>query len=380
MPSKITTEIAIAKFREVHGDRYDYSRVRYTKAKDPVLIVCLEHGEFWQTPSHHQNGTGCPLCGRRAVEAAKRLTTKTFIAKAAAKHGDRYDYSHVVYKGNKPKVKIVCPEHGSWMQTPSNHLTGFGCPKCGRRRTEASRRLGDTDFFARCTAVHFGAYIYPPQTYAGPDTKIRAICETHGEFRIAARNHLWVGRGCPKCGRANGGLRKRKFTFASFVEAARGIHGDRYEYDSTGYTLYTEPMQIGCGKHGWFSQRGHKHLAGQGCPTCARQETRGRWSTKTLPRESRDKPCSLYYLRLESPDELFYKIGITSDITRRVIQLERYSPYAATVVSLVEGTLFSSMKMEEELHAEFSANAYLPEWQFPGYTECFDSDVLAVDD
>ena len=59
-----------------------------------------------------------------------KLTTKEFIVKAKAVHGDRYDYSKVVYVNSKTKVCIICKEHGEFMQPPSMHLSGHGCARC----------------------------------------------------------------------------------------------------------------------------------------------------------------------------------------------------------------------------------------------------------
>ena len=61
----------------------------------------------------------------------KRLTTELFIEKAKKVHGEKYDYSHVNYINTLTKVKIICPEHGEFVQTPNNHLQGRGCRKCG---------------------------------------------------------------------------------------------------------------------------------------------------------------------------------------------------------------------------------------------------------
>ena len=61
-----------------------------------------------------------------------KLTTKGFIAKAKAVHGDRYDYSKVKYVNNKTKVIIICPLHGEFSQVPINHLRGNECPKCSK--------------------------------------------------------------------------------------------------------------------------------------------------------------------------------------------------------------------------------------------------------
>jgi hypothetical protein len=52
----------IQKAAEVHGDRYDYSRFIYVKSNVKGKIVCKVHGEFWQVPSSHLQGSGCPKC------------------------------------------------------------------------------------------------------------------------------------------------------------------------------------------------------------------------------------------------------------------------------------------------------------------------------
>ena len=52
----------IEDFKEVHGDKYDYSKVEYINNITKVIITCSEHGEFKQSPSAHKQGAGCPTC------------------------------------------------------------------------------------------------------------------------------------------------------------------------------------------------------------------------------------------------------------------------------------------------------------------------------
>ena len=60
---RLTTEEFIQKAKEIHGNKYDYSKVKYVNNKTKVCIVCSEHGEFWQRPdSHLYMKTGCPKC------------------------------------------------------------------------------------------------------------------------------------------------------------------------------------------------------------------------------------------------------------------------------------------------------------------------------
>lgn len=64
MPKRLTTEQFVAKAREIHGDKYDYSKVVYVNAKTKVCVTCKEHGDFWITPDHLTRGKGCNLCYR----------------------------------------------------------------------------------------------------------------------------------------------------------------------------------------------------------------------------------------------------------------------------------------------------------------------------
>ena len=58
------------------------------------------------------------------------MDTNLFIIKANIKHHNKYNYSKVKYVDSKTKVEIICPEHGSFLQSPNNHLSGNGCPLC----------------------------------------------------------------------------------------------------------------------------------------------------------------------------------------------------------------------------------------------------------
>lgn len=63
-----STETFIKKAKEVHGDKYDYSKTKYVGAKNDLIIICPKHGEFKQKPNNHLNGTGCPYCNNSKLE------------------------------------------------------------------------------------------------------------------------------------------------------------------------------------------------------------------------------------------------------------------------------------------------------------------------
>jgi len=127
---RLTTEQFIKKARAVHGDKYDYSLVDYKNAKIKVKIICHEHGVFEQRPGSHLSGNGCPKCSVINSKEKQRYTVDQFIEKAKTVHGDRYNYKFVDYKNNHIKVMIVCPVHGIFEQIPNGHLQGQGCSKC----------------------------------------------------------------------------------------------------------------------------------------------------------------------------------------------------------------------------------------------------------
>ena len=122
----------IKKAKEVHGDKYDYSKVEYHNNRTKVCIVCPEHGEFWQTPEKHTvRKQGCPYCSGNA-----KKTTEQFIKESKEVHGDKYDYSKVEYQGTHKHVTIICKKHGEFSQIAKEHISGQGCPKCKQSKIE----------------------------------------------------------------------------------------------------------------------------------------------------------------------------------------------------------------------------------------------------
>lgn len=129
--NKLTTEGFISKAKEIHKNKYDYSKTIYKDNRSKVCIICPEHGEFKLKPNEHLNGVGCPEC-------AKEPTTEDFIKAARKIHGDKYDYSLVDYKKPFINVTIICPKHGEFKQRPSVHLSGRGCARCTEEKLKRS--------------------------------------------------------------------------------------------------------------------------------------------------------------------------------------------------------------------------------------------------
>jgi very-short-patch-repair endonuclease len=120
-------DIFIEKASKIHGEKYDYSKVKYKSNKIPIKIGCNICNDVYEDiPLHHLEGRGCKKCHIH-------LSTKTnedFIRDANNIHGSKYDYSLVNYTGVFVKIKIICKKHGEFLQTPNHHLNGRGCPNC----------------------------------------------------------------------------------------------------------------------------------------------------------------------------------------------------------------------------------------------------------
>lgn len=192
--TKYTTEEFVNLAKDKHGEKYDYSKVNYVNAKTPVCVICKEHGEFWQLPTSHLGGCGCPACANHP-----QITTETFIERANKKHNGKYDYSRVVYKNMHTKVCIICPAHGEFWQEPNSHLRSTGCPLCAvGKRWDIRGRITSEDFTKRAKEIHGDKYNYSLVNYTGNHVPVEIICPEHGVFRQMPSKHL-IGQGCPHC-------------------------------------------------------------------------------------------------------------------------------------------------------------------------------------
>ena len=254
----ITRESFILRAKKIHNNRYDYSKVNFIKASEPVCIICPIHGEFFQKPNNFLRGSECLKC-----YGTPKLTTSEFIEKAKQVHGNKYNYSKVAYNGNKSKVKIICPIHGEFLQSAASHLKGAGCPACS-----GLEKITKEVFLKKSKLNHITVYDYSKVDFNNSNEKVCIICPIHGEFWQTANYHMYGGN-CPKC---TGGVRLSK---EDFIKKAKAIHGDKYDYTKVIYKNYSTKVEIVCKEHGSFLQTPNNHLFGAGCPTCPQSNLEG---------------------------------------------------------------------------------------------------------
>ena len=275
MPTKLNQETFINRVKNNHSTQnYDYSLSVYTGSNNKVKVICPEHGVFEKRACDLMSGEGCPKCGMSKRSVKPTFSTEMFIEKARKIHGDKYDYSKVKCQYKKDTVVIVCPIHGEFKQNVTYHLSGHECPKCGYNKLSYNTEM----FIEKARKIHGDKYCYSKVNYHRLSDTITIICPIHGEFKQKAGLHL-QNRGCPKCGFTN---RKKttKITTEEWINKARKIHGDKYDYSKVNYVNCETNVTIICPKHGEFCKKPIKHTTGQGCPKCS-QELQYKKQTKS---------------------------------------------------------------------------------------------------
>ena len=196
---RMTKEEFIAKAMAVHGDRYNYGKVKYINNCTTVIIMCPKHGDFPQRPDHHLGGCGCTECKKEKISKNKTLSTEDFIAKAKNVHGNKYNYDKTKYINSTKKVIITCPIHSDFEMMPGNHTSlKQGCHECAKEKLSKLHVGNKEEFIAKARAIHGGRYNYDKVEYNGDNEKVTITCQIHGDFPQTPSKHK-LGQGCPYC-------------------------------------------------------------------------------------------------------------------------------------------------------------------------------------
>jgi hypothetical protein len=265
----LTTQF-IEKSIKKHGNKYDYSKVEYIGSHTKVCIICLEHGEFYQTPTNHLSGYGCLKCAWKYKRGKYRLTPlDAFLTQAKEIHGDKYNYSKVEWKNTRTPISIICPIHGEFTQVPQNHIRlKCGCKKCGREIVKVKLNKYDNEYFTKqARLIHEYRYDYSNVQCFNATDKIEIICPVHGKFKQNANSHL-KGHGCPKCN-FDQMAKDRAMGKEHFINKAKELFGEKYDYSKVEYINGQKKVCLICPMHGIFEVTPNNHLSKKsGCPIC----------------------------------------------------------------------------------------------------------------
>lgn len=120
----------LARFRKVHGDRYDYPNLGFGNTSSKINITCKDHGSFLKSRGQHVAGSGCQKCWAGLRGESHRIPFPEFLDRSAIAHGNTYSYVTSTYSKITEKIDIVCKKHEVFSQLCTDHTAGAGCPKC----------------------------------------------------------------------------------------------------------------------------------------------------------------------------------------------------------------------------------------------------------
>ena len=328
--AKLTTEEFIKRAREVHGDKYDYSKVEYVNALTPVVIICPKHGEFLQRPSHHTDGRGCKKCATEITatklrywteakcheEASRYSELKSFRTEssdaynAALKHDWLKNYIWLSYSNQDKWTKEECYKAASrfrdmyafrtecrsaynaairhkWLKDYTWLSYKIDVSKPKKKRQSYTQ----DEIIERLRSIFGDRYSYEKVEYKAMKVPITLVCHEkdangveHGEFSMRPDNIFSSNQACPKCYDDRRSRLQRK-PVEKFIEEATKVHGGLYEYHKVEYVNGRTKVCIVCPIHGDFWQSPTNHLKGKGCPYCSGNAKK--WNKETCEQEAR---------------------------------------------------------------------------------------------
>lgn len=318
MSKKLTLETFVEKAKNVHGNLYDYSNTIYKNSLTKIKLRCTLHDkEFEMLPGNHLVGKGCTLCGYKKSSKSNSTTKEDFINEANLKHNNKFDYSLVDYKTARIKVKIICPIHGIFEQTPGSHVSKLrksDCPKCKYENLTKLNTFTNKQFIKKANKLHNFKYDYSKVDYKGDRIKIIIICPVHGEFLQTPGDHN-KSNGCKKCG-------------------------------NLGTSNYQKENPNGWGLNTWV---------------------------KKAEKSKNFDSFKVYIIKCWNDNEEFYKIGRTFNTTNFRFKNKSRIPYNYEIIQEIIGSAKEIVNLELKLKKEHKIFKYIPKIKFNGMHECYNN-------
>ena len=248
-----------------HENKYSYNQSKYINSKIKLKIYCKTCKKyFYQSPDKHLNGKGCPSCAGNI-----KKTTEQFIQEAVKIHSNKYSYDQTKYISIHKPVTIYCNNcNKSFSIIAHNHLQGKGCRQCSKNERKTTEQ-----FIQEATKIHGNKCSYNQVKYINNITKIKIYCNICKEyFYQNPREHLKYEHGCKKCAKKSM-IQKLKMSQEKFIQIAKEIHGNKYNYDKVEYINHITKIKIYCKQcKKYFEQIPNNHIKGAGCKQCAVKE------------------------------------------------------------------------------------------------------------
>ena len=256
----------IEKVKKKYNNFYDYSKTYFRKREDRITIICPKHGEFTLIARNHLEGAICPQCKKEELhnKNIKRLKEK-FYKKCDELYNGFYDYSKSIFESREDNIIVICPKHGEFTINVRSHMGGAICPKCRNLIKNKKPKLTTEEFIKKCIKKYSNKFTYENTIFIDYNTPTKVTCKIHGEIEIIPKHFLYDSKfGCKYCS-----VDSTTLTYEDFIEKAREIHGDKYDYSKVEYNGNKNKVCIICPKHGEFWMTPNAHLSQkQNCPKC----------------------------------------------------------------------------------------------------------------
>lgn len=439
MSNKLSNEEYIERVTKVHGDTYDYTETKYVSANTRVRILCKQHGEFIKIPSVHEVGSGCPECtievlrkgkedkfiskvdkwykGEYSVIKGSYITARhpcqircekhlhtfsvlpssvkgitscpvckleeefdIFKDKAYRLHKEDYSYGNSRYLSSRDYLEIQCNScNNAFLQRPSAHLQGQGCPDCARQKVGESNTKSIEDYEELLRDNKYKHKIVF-ESFTKATENIDIQCDKHGKstltaVRLYSDEFILNKDPCLQCREEKTTSTRESTTLIKVFDAielednSTFVSMDNFENNRSKVTL-------DCKIHSTFKKRVDKLLAGQtSCQECSKSKI-GRWSQKTMEpnrQHFESQVCSLYMMEVESATQKMIKIGFSVDTGSRISQLKLdcNSYYTFNTLATYTSNTYNCSGIEKYIHKHLKSYKVKPDRWFGGYTECF---------
>lgn len=261
----------IEKANLIHNSKYSYEYItEYINNKTKMPILCHKHGIFYMDANHHLlRKQGCPKCKTEKLSVYfKKYTTSEYIGIFKEKYGDKYDYSKVEYINENTEIVLICPKHGEFKRKPKSFLKGYECEEC--RGKHKHNKMTQEEFIDKVNELYGDNIDTSKVIYKGSDNEVELFCKKHNlYFKRKAYEVLHINA-CPQCGNEKMKEANRKTT-EEFIEKAKVIHNNLYNYDKTIYINSKSYVIVTCPIHGDFNVIAGNHIHKthpHGCPKC----------------------------------------------------------------------------------------------------------------
>lgn len=264
------------------------------------------------------------------------------------------------FTNNKSRVTLNCPKHGDWSTGFTNVLKGTRCSKC--RLEDRTHNENDVISLIESRLKKGQRFISFKGGYENNYSRATLQCEKHGIWECSALHIIHSGSGCRKCGHEMTGF-KRSTPLNVVIERLSNI--DDYEFVGfeNGYKNSNSKVLLKCSKHGkWVTTVASVSSNRHGCPSCSKNGF--------------DPSSKGYLYLLKSKCSELFKVGITNNIKRRVVELKRVTPFEFTILDYIKSDGCNVIEIEKAFHKYFN-NANMK--GFNGSTEWFTWDDSVVE-